>query len=265
MNNSKVDHRDIELLKAHLLGKPRSWIVAHPEVRLSLWQKFKLWRMTRRRASGEPLAYILGRQEFFGLDFEVTPDVLIPRPDTEVLVERALDILKTQPKTVVEVGTGSGAIAISIAKNSSARVLATDISSAALRVALRNAKTLGANVEFHQDNLLASPTYFPTTEPVLVAMNLPYLSDEHWTEADAHVKTFEPTLALRAGTDGLDLYKTVFAQLSQFSNITHILCEAHDDQMEDLAELAKTNFPNCKTIFHKDLANHRRVLEVALP
>src|SRR5512143_2162838 len=140
---SESPQLDAQVLLAYVLDKPRTWVLAHPDSAPEPEAALKLEPMLRRLEQGEPLPYVLGHQEFFGLDFELTPDVLIPRPETELLVEKALAWLEAAPerRTVADVGTGSGCIAVSLATRlPDLHVLATDISMAALRVARRNAQ-----------------------------------------------------------------------------------------------------------------------------
>ena len=134
---------DASVLLAHISGKPRTWILAHPELRLTREQQKQLDASLVRLEAGEPFPYVLGHWEFFGLDFDITPDVLIPRPETELLVEKAITWLTESSvrRTVADIGTGSGAIAISIAVHvPDVNILATDISGTALQVAKRNAE-----------------------------------------------------------------------------------------------------------------------------
>src|SRR5690606_22821861 len=134
---------DASVLIAHIVGKPRTWVVAHPEIILTPEQQEQMEASLLRLAGGEAFPYVLGHWEFFGLDFEVTHDVLIPRPETEILVERAIAWLQRYPAggRVADVGTGSGVIAIAIAVHvPTVHILATDISASALRVAKRNAE-----------------------------------------------------------------------------------------------------------------------------
>src|SRR5512139_3750631 len=140
---SDTSFLDASVLLAHILEKPRSWILAHPEAILTQGQQTRLNEAFVRLENGEPFPYVLGHWEFFGLDFEVSPDVLIPRPETELLVEKAIAWLQASPvrRTVADVGTGSGAIAASIAISVwDAQIFATDISPEALQVAQRNAR-----------------------------------------------------------------------------------------------------------------------------
>ncbi len=132
---------EAQVLLAHVLGKPRAWVMAHPEAALTIEQDSELCRLLERRLNGEPLPYLLGHWEFFGLRFKVTPDVLIPRPETELLVEKGLAWLKEHPwrRLAVDVGTGSGCIAISLAHRvMDLHVIAVDISRPALKVAQEN-------------------------------------------------------------------------------------------------------------------------------
>ncbi len=204
----------------------------------------------------KPIAYILERKNFFGLSFIVDERVLIPRPETEMMVERALKILKTKPHYVIDVGTGSGCIAISVAKNSPETLItAIDISADALEVAKQNAKRHKVEINFVHSDLLESVTLPKTDLPFLFLMNLPYLSDTHWDEAQESVKQFEPTIALRGGKNGLDIYRKIFKQIKHLVHPSTLLCEAHDDQMKALAQLVK----NEKT--HNDFSGQKRVIE----
>src|SRR5215217_3635160 len=134
---------DASVLLAHILDKPRTWVMAHPELMLNAVQQQNLGNALQRLETGEPFPYVLGHWEFFGMEFDVTPDVLIPRPETELLVEKAIAWLQESPvrRTVADIGTGSGAIAVSIAVNvPEVNIFATDISQKALDVAKRNAQ-----------------------------------------------------------------------------------------------------------------------------
>ena len=201
---------DAQLLLLHALGRPgngRGWLLAHDRDELDPPTQRRFMQLCERRAGGEPLAYIVGRREFFGLDLMVDERVLVPRPDTETLVEWALELLRpcTAPR-VVDLGTGSGAIALAIKANRpDARVLATDASAAALEVATANANALALDVEFRRHDWLAGLA----GRFDLVASNPPYIAvgDPH-LPALAH----EPCGALVAGADGLDDLRRIIAQ-----------------------------------------------------
>lgn len=200
--------REAELLLQHAMRVDRAWLFAHADdgVPAALAGQFRCY--VSRRAEGEPIAYITGRREFFGLDLVVTPDVLIPRPETELLVELALEkIPHDADARIADLGTGSGAIALAIAhERPRARVLAADASAAALVVAQSNARRLGlANVEFVDSDWLAA---LAGREFDLIASNPPYiaLGDAHLDRGDLR---FEPALALSSGSDGLDAIRTI--------------------------------------------------------
>ncbi|MCB1776310.1 MAG: peptide chain release factor N(5)-glutamine methyltransferase [Candidatus Competibacteraceae bacterium] len=202
---------DTEILLAAALDRPRSYLHAWPERVPEPQQaaRFAAW-LTRRQA-GEPVAYLLGRREFWSLELEVTSDTLIPRPETELLVELALEQLPAHGAIqVVDLGAGSGAIALALAvERPQAHVVATDSSLAALAVARRNAQRLHiANVEFRQGDWCAALT---GERFDLIAANPPYIAvtDPGWREGALR---FEPSAALIAGQDGLDALRVIIAQ-----------------------------------------------------
>ena len=204
-----VDRLDAQLLLAHLLARPRSWLLAHDDAALSAAQADALQAMFARRASGEPLAYLLGEKEFHGLMLRVNPDVLVPRPDTELLVDWALELLAREwpgvaSPHVVDLGTGSGAIALAVKHaQPAAAVVATDVSAAALQQATSNADRLGLDV-----TLLAG-SWWAVLEGQrfdLVLSNPPYIAaDDPHLDALGH----EPRLALTPGGDGLSALRQI--------------------------------------------------------
>jgi release factor glutamine methyltransferase len=194
---------DAELLLAHALGKDRSYLRAWPERTPTPEQESEFEALLARRLAGEPIAHLLGVREFWSLALKVTPDTLIPRPETELLVERALlRIPADRPATVADLGTGSGAIALAIAsERPAARVLATDRSPAALAVARDNARALAiGNMEFREGDWCAG---LPAGHFDLILSNPPYIAarDPHLAQGDAR---FDPRSALVSGPDGLD-------------------------------------------------------------
>lgn len=197
------DRVDAEVLLQHVLRRPASWLMAHADDVLSLPDELAFAELVRRRQFGEPVAYITGRRGFWSLELEVTPATLIPRPETERLVELALERLAEDAVArVVDLGTGSGAIALSIGtERPRAKILATDASAEALEVAQRNARRLCIpNVQFAHGDWLA-----PLGEARfdLIASNPPYIEadDPHLAQGDLR---FEPASALASGRDGLD-------------------------------------------------------------
>lgn len=195
------DRLEAELLLAHALGVNRAWFFAHAEDMADADGVARFDALVRRRASGEPIAYITGRRDFWSLSLEVTPATLIPRPETELLVELAIERLPHGGR-VVDLGTGSGAIALAIAKERpDAEVTAVDASEAALAVASRNAVALGLErVTFRNGDWLA-PLAGQRFD--LIVSNPPYIEsdDPHLAQGDLR---FEPTTALASGADGLD-------------------------------------------------------------
>jgi release factor glutamine methyltransferase len=205
---------DADVLLAFALGVAKEELLAHPERGLASDDDARFTALVERRHRGEPVAYLREWKEFYGQRFRVDPRVLIPRPETETLVDEARRFIAGRALTVVDVGTGSGAIACAIAVHEHrARVIATDVSSDALAVADANARALGVadRVEFRHGDLLA-----PVTEKVqVVCANLPYLRDDALSalSGDRTSLSFEPRAAVVAGADGLDLIRRCVADL----------------------------------------------------
>ncbi|HEX5431444.1 MAG TPA: peptide chain release factor N(5)-glutamine methyltransferase [Bryobacteraceae bacterium] len=192
-----------EVLLAHAIGCERVWLYAHPEEDLrELWW-IHYGRYLHERLQGKPTQYITGHAEFFGRDFHVSPDVLIPRPETEHTIEAALE-LAAGAKRILDIGTGSGAIAITLALETGTPTAATDISEAAVRMAKANAQRLGAAVEFVTCDL-GSALRDGTFD--LIVSNPPYVPEVRATSLQREVRDYEPHIALFGGPDGLDVYR----------------------------------------------------------
>ncbi|GAB6179308.1 peptide chain release factor N(5)-glutamine methyltransferase [Desulfotomaculum defluvii] len=209
---------DAQVLLSHVTGIDRTGLIIRDDQALTAAQLQHYQELLERRAQGEPVAYLIGRKEFMGMDFIVTPDVLIPRPETEVLVETALQFFHNNtdyPTLVIDVGTGSGAIAISLAALvEGLQVYAIDISEAALGVAMQNAQRMGVKerVHFQLGNLL-EPVLTKLEEKVsIITANLPYVPSGDIPSLMKDVRDFEPYLALDGGPDGLDLYRLLLPQ-----------------------------------------------------
>lgn len=205
---------DADVLLAHVLGVGKEALFAHPERTLSAAEAAGFQELVDRRSRGEPVAYLRGFKEFYGLRFRVDQRVLIPRPETEVLVDAARELIAGRAVTIVDLGTGSGAIAVAIAAHEQrVRVIATDSSRDALAVAESNALANGVaeRVEFRHGDLLA-----PITERVdIVCANLPYLPDasvDRWVGERSSL-AFEPRVAVLAGSDGLDVIRRCIVDL----------------------------------------------------
>ena len=204
------ERADAEALLLQVLGKPRSWLYAHADDALDAEVQTAFAALVARRAAGEPVAYLTGRRGFWTLELEVTPATLIPRPETELLVELALQRLPRDAAVrVADLGTGSGAIALALAsERPRAQLVATDASADALAVARRNAQRLGTgNVRFVQGDWLA-PLAGERFE--LIVSNPPYIeaADLHLAQGDLR---YEPTAALASGADGLDAIRRIVA------------------------------------------------------
>ena len=261
---------DASVLLAHIIDKPRTWVMAHPEVALTRRQQKQLDDSLARLELGESFPYVLGHWEFFGMDFDITPDVLIPRPETELLVERAIAWLRESPvrRTVADVGTGSGVIAVSIAVNvPDANILATDISRDTLDVAKKNAKKFGVDrhIEFIQCDLLpAMPDLFSTEQHIdLICANLPYIPTG--TLRNLPVYGREPTLALDGGDDGLELIRRLLHIAPEWlAPNGMMLLEIESTRGIQALNLACDLFSQATIHLHKDLAGQDRLLEIHL-
>jgi release factor glutamine methyltransferase len=199
---------DAELLLMHLLRAGRAWLIAHSDAEIGSDQWEAYLALLQRRRNGEPIQYITGEQEFYGLPFRVTPDVLIPRPETEHLVEKAIELAtEIERPRIVDVGTGSGAIAVALAcKMPEARVTALDISAGALEVARGNAQrnAVAERIDFKQSDLLDA---VGDARFDFVVSNPPYVPTADRDSLSVEVREHEPGLALFAGEDGLDVYR----------------------------------------------------------
>lgn len=212
-HGSETPRLDAEVLLAHSRGCPRIKLYTEYDEPLSDTVRAKMKELVKRRAAREPVAYLVGSREFFSLTFQVTPDVLIPRPDTEALVVEALAVVKApQPVDVLELCTGSGCIAISIAVNAPlSRVTATDISPAALSIAAQNAARhqVEGRISFSEGDLWHAVP--PNSKFDVIVSNPPYVTRQELAALDDDVRKYEPHLALDGGIDGLDQLRTIVA------------------------------------------------------
>lgn len=254
---------DGQVLLAHTLSQPRSWVMAHPEAALSASQAQEVGEYLLRLEAGEPLPYVLGVQEFYGLTFHVTPDVLIPRPETELLVEKALAGMRErcQPH-VLDVGTGSGCIVVSLASHQpAAHFTACDISPAALHIAQENARWHGVDplITFLQCDL------FPPAacRYDIVCANLPYIPVE--VLGRLRVSRWEPHLALDGGADGLYWIARLLQEApGKIAAGGMLLLEIEASQGAAVSALAKNAFPQAKLGLFPDLAGKDRLVQITL-
>ena len=261
---------EAELLVCHATGLDRAGIFARSSDLLTPAEYHELRRLTLRRMQREPLPYILGEWEFSGLTFTVNPAVLIPRPETETLVQEALAWREARrkaneaPITIVDVGTGSGCIAIALASQlPHDTVIATDISADALRVAAENAARNGVQdrVQLIESDLLST-----VTEQVdLIVANLPYIPDAEVPSLQPEVSRFEPPVALGGGPDGLALVRRLLAQApAVLSRDGAVMLEINPTQSAVVPREALAAFPNAEVRVVKDLTGDDRVVVVDL-
>ena len=245
LKESPIDHLDSELIVAFVLNKDRTFVHAHPEYVFTEVEFAKTQDLTARRVAGEPLAYILGFKEFYGRNFRVTKDTLIPRPETEALINLT-KTLKVQK--ILDVGTGGGCIAITLAlEMPETEVDAIDISPEALDIARENAEKLGANVNFYQSDLLGNAGKYDA-----IVANLPYV-DKNWDWLSPELD-YEPDTALYAEDEGLYLIKKLIDQTpSHLNHDGYLILEADRSQHQKIASYASDYFdilsnPNDQTL-----------------
>jgi release factor glutamine methyltransferase len=250
------------LLLQHVLNVGQAHLFAHGDSRLTNEQQVQYKACLQQAAQGKPIPYIIGRIPFRYIELAVTPAVLIPRPETEQLVEQVVAWAKGRDQLqIIDVGTGSGCIAISLALElPQAHVTAIDISADALAVAQQNAKDNHAgNIRFLHGSLLD-----PLSEPIdIIAANLPYIRDDEWTQLAPGVKLYEPELALRGGEDGLDIIRDLLAQAAhKLRSGGAIFLEIGWQQGSAATELARRFFPHADINCKRDYAGHDRIVAI---
>jgi len=256
---------DAQVLLAHILEKPRSWVLAHPEADLSSEQQAALSQTLSQLETGTPLPYVIGHWEFYGLEFTVSPAVLIPRPETELLIEEALTWLRAHPncRSAADIGTGSGCIAVTLAKHiNNLKVIGTDISEKALEIAGTNANMHGVanQIKFDQSDLFSQLSTIHSSLNLICA-NLPYIPTT--TLHSLKVYGREPTLALDGGPDGLNTIRELLKQAPQHLAPTGLLL-LEIDASQGIAALclAQEAFPDANVELLPDLAGHDRLIRV---
>lgn len=230
-----ADHKDKNLILAKILNQDRTWLVSHGNAELPSEVVKQADDWVKRRKTGEPLAYLLGYKEFYGRDFQVTSDTLIPRPETELIINITKEL---HPQEIIEVGTGSGCVAISLALElPDAHIEAVDISEKALEVAKANRQAFQIDperLELHKSNLLAD-IHTPVADVVIA--NLPYV-DRSWDWLDKKVLSHEPPLALYAGDGGLALVNKLIVQFVEMNIAEHLILEADPSQHQKIIDFA---------------------------
>lgn len=258
---------DAQILLAQTLDHPTSYLISHLTDELTPDAQEKYLRLIERRARHEPVAYITGEKSFYGRSFLVNPGVLIPRPDTEVMIEEVLKRLSLNA-LVIDVGTGSGAIGVTLAAEANHPIVATDTSVSALQVAKTNARALGVEhlLSFEQASLLGALALqsYATAPSLIIAANLPYLPLRYKAEMDPDVMNYEPHEALFAGVDGLDAYDALLLQIqtrrNELPKHIELLMEIDPEQSVSLPRLVKSFFPTAKIEIVNDLSRQPRVI-----
>jgi len=263
-NNIEDSTLESELLLRHTLRISRVQLYLDLDDELNSKEEATFWHLIERRLSGEPTAYITGHREFYGFDFYVDPDVLIPRPESELLVEKALKLAQNRTiPTIAEVGTGCGAIAISLALNlPQTKIYATDISASALKVALFNCQKHGVanRICLLQGNMLD-----PLPEPVdLIIANLPYVKESELPPT--YSANFEPLLALNGGSDGLEKIRQLCHQANnKLCPDGYLLLEIGQGQRGAVTTFLRSLFSSAKIEVTPDLGGIDRLVRLTLP
>ncbi|GAC1693048.1 MAG: peptide chain release factor N(5)-glutamine methyltransferase [Ktedonobacteraceae bacterium] len=270
-----IPRLDVQVILGHVLDVDRATLIAHPEMQLTGEQERQFQQLLERRKQGEPIAYLVGHKEFYDLDFLVDRRVLIPRPETELLVEIALkiirDLLARGPAdwapVVADIGTGSGVIPITLAVQEPRLpyLYASDISPDSMRVARLNCQRYAVE---HRVHLLLGDLLTPLPEPVdVLTANLPYVGTDEIETLPSDVRNYEPHLALFSGTQGLDLLGRFFKEAHQSSKLKEhavLLLEIGYLQREALANLLHELWPQAIVTFEKDYAGWDRLMQVIL-
>jgi len=264
-NKSDTPALDAQVLLAHVLGQSRTWLLAYPEAELTQDQSSQFNQAISQIQANVPLPYVIGHWEFFGLDFVINPGVLIPRPETELLVEQALNWLRSNPqrRKAADIGTGSGCIAVTLANQiSDLEVVATEISEDALQIAEQNARNhrVDQRIRFLPVDLLP-PLETWGVKRDLICANLPYIPT-----ATLHtLKVFErePSLALDGGADGLNSIRKLLSEVPQYLQPGGLLLLEIDSSQGGAAlTLAQKAFLDAKVQLLQDLAGHDRLIRI---
>ena len=290
IRDSSLPHREAEILSAFVLNKSREYILTHPEAPLSLTQFKKFRALELRRLKNWPIAYLTGHKEFYSRDFLVSPAVLTPRPETEMMIDEIIQLSRAfynkfegfsaryQAPLIIDLGTGSGAIIITAVSEikrhfpvifKKTGFAAVDISASALQIAKKNAARhkLRSRIKFYRGNLL-TPLKLTARglagRQVIIAANLPYLTRAQIKAAPSISR--EPKVAIDGGKDGLKYYEQLFRQVATLGTLSsaYLLCEIDPAQPAKLRRLLKKFLPDATIEFARDLAGHYRLAKISL-
>jgi release factor glutamine methyltransferase len=261
---------DAEVLLGHALNVGKAEIYLNADSALSIEDEGRFRELLMRRAKREPVAYLTGRKEFWSLDFDVTPDVLIPRPETELLVElviqRATETSRKVPLRILDIGTGSGAIAVSLAKElPEAQIWAVDLSAAALNIAGINSRQHGVASRIR---FLLGDLFNPITEPAaifdVIVANPPYIRSGELADLAPEIRDWEPMIALDGGADGLAAYRRIVDEAGNYlAPGGHILLEIGDDMGKAVADLFGHTGGYETPSIYRDYAGKDRIIAAA--
>ena len=282
---SKLDYLDLELIIAHAIKKSREFVLTHPEFAIAKNYELRIMNYAERRIKHEPLAYILGEKEFYGLKFKVDKNTLIPRPETEMMVDLVSQIVHRKSicdmrYVICDIGTGSGNIIVALAHSmehgtwNNLELYGTDISKEAIKIAKYNyRKNKTENkINFLHGNMLEPVIkkcfMFHAPCSMIVAANLPYLSPKIYKSCVKDIKKYEPKSALLSQKEGLAHYEELLKQLqllatSRWSLFT-VFLEISPEQKNKLPKIIKKYFPKSKITFHKDLSGRWRICELQI-
>ncbi len=265
---------DVELLLTKTLNKPKEYLYKYPNKKLTANQLKKFKKLFNRRVKGEPIAYILGYQEFYKLNFMVNKNVLIPRPETELLVKQVIKYCKSRISnlksqiSICDIGVGSGAIIIALAKNLKGQFYGTEISDQALSLAKKNAKIHNVKIKFFKGNLLEplikSQISDLRSQNSIITANIPYLDETEKNllpSSDTIGLKFEPKIAWYGGKDGLKYFNAFFEQIKKYNlKPKAIFLEIGHNQTTQIKKLARKTLPAYKIKVKKDLCGFDRVI-----
>ncbi|MFH1366418.1 MAG: peptide chain release factor N(5)-glutamine methyltransferase [Patescibacteria group bacterium] len=257
----KSAHLDAEVLLSFLLKKTRSFLYIWPDKTITKEQESRYKQLIARRLKGEPVAYLIKNKEFYGLNFYVDKNVLIPRPETECLIEEIIKFSRhangNKRLAICDIGTGSGCLAVTLKKYiPKAKIYASDISKEALAVAKKNAGKHKVKILFKQGNLLKP---FKKTKLDLIVANLPYLKPLRKYLKNYPGLKYEPQIALSAGKQGLDLYREFFSQLKKYQPQAKVFIEIDPSQVKAIRRIILKNLHKARIEIKKDLSGRDRI------